>query len=32
MVKQMGQELYASDYFDILFEWALNLIKSGKAL
>ena len=25
------EELYASDYFDILFEWALNLIKSGKA-
>ena len=21
---------YASDYFDILFEWALNLIKSGR--
>jgi len=25
------EELYASDYFDILFEWALTLIKSGKA-
>ncbi len=25
------EELYASDYFDILYKWALDLIKSGKA-
>jgi glutaminyl-tRNA synthetase len=26
-----GTELYASDYFDQLYDWALNLIKKGKA-
>lgn len=26
-----GQEKYASDYFDQLFEWAVKLIKNGKA-
>lgn len=26
-----GEEKYASDYFDQLFEWAVKLIKNGKA-
>jgi glutaminyl-tRNA synthetase len=26
-----GREYYASDYFDRLYEWALQLIKAGKA-
>ena len=26
-----GEEKYASDYFDQLFEWAVRLIKAGKA-
>lgn len=28
---QWGQELYASDYFDTLYEFAIKLIKNGKA-
>lgn len=27
----VGEEHYASDYFDQLFEWAVKLIKAGKA-
>lgn len=27
----VGEEHYASDYFDQLFEWAVKLIKNGKA-
>src|SRR6056297_1904787 len=26
-----GEEMYASDYFDQLYEWAVKLIKDGKA-
>ncbi|ALO15290.1 Glutamine--tRNA ligase [Salinivirga cyanobacteriivorans] len=26
-----GEEMYASDYFDQLYEWAVKLIKEGKA-
>ncbi len=29
--KWHGKELYASDYFDRLYEWAVKLIKEGKA-
>jgi glutaminyl-tRNA synthetase len=27
----VGEAHYASDYFDLLFEWALKLLKAGKA-